>query len=160
MRSIASSDGILRPGEPARDHASETFQLQWLESFETGNLEIDCVHRQLIQDCNILLAMIVTWQSWPLIVAKAKTVVEDCIAHFRLEEAVLERTQFSRCAEHAAVHRRLEHELRMAIEQLENHGASFADRFEHARWLGEILISAIVRNDLDFRSHIMNEQGR
>jgi hemerythrin-like metal-binding protein len=146
--------------ERASDIASVPFQLRWLEAFETGNPEIDRVHRNLIMDCNILLAMISIGSSWALIVARAKRVIEDCISHFRLEESILAKSQFSGLDEHKAEHARFEEELRSALLQIQNRDDAFVDRLEHARWLCSLLVDAIVRNDLDFRSPILNEQGR
>jgi hemerythrin-like metal-binding protein len=157
----SSGDALGSAGAAgASDGMSEPFQLQWLDSFETGNAEIDRVHRKLIIDCNILLAMISGGSSWAMIVARARRVVEDCIAHFRLEESILAEMQFSRLAEHEVEHKRLEQEMRTALVRMERRDEGFKDRFEHARWLGGILIDAIVRNDLDFRSHILDRQGR
>jgi len=146
-------------GKAAPDVAPEPLQLKWLDCFETGNPEIDRIHRKLILDCNILLAMIADSASWAMIVVKAKGVMADCIAHFRLEEAILERSRFPRLDEHKVEHARLEVEMRSALARMEHRDDAFVDRFEHARWLGALLIDAIVRNDLDFRSHILNEQG-
>jgi len=138
----------------------ESLHLQWVESFETGDPRIDQIHRQLIMDCNILLAMISSGSAWPTVIARARRVVEDCIAHFRLEETILAQSQFSRLAEHKVEHARLEDEMRAALVRMETRNEGFTDRFEHARWLGGLLVNAIVRNDLDFRSHLLNEQGR
>jgi hemerythrin-like metal-binding protein len=161
MRVVHSSDGASdrHEAERASDVASVPFQLRWLEAFETGNAGIDRVHRKLIMDCNILLAMISTGSSWAMIVARAKRVIDDCISHFRLEESILAQSQFARLDEHKVEHARLEDELRAALSRMENREEAFVDRFEHARWLGELLVDAIVRNDLDFRSHLLNEQG-
>jgi hemerythrin-like metal-binding protein len=146
--------------EGVQDGSSEPLQLRWLESFETGNAEIDAVHRKLIVDCNILLAMVSSGSCWAMILARAKRVVEDCIAHFRLEESILAETQFARLSGHQAEHRRLEGQLREALLRMENREDGYRDCFAHAKSLGELLINAIVRNDLDFRSHILDRQGR
>jgi hemerythrin-like metal-binding protein len=146
--------------EEASDPRSAPLQLKWLDVFETGNAEIDRIHRKLLADCNALLSIISAGAGWPVIIVRAKRLVEDCVAHFRLEESILGRTQFARLAEHQAEHQRLEHEMRRAVERMEKRDDAFSDRFEHARWLGGLLVDAIVRNDLDFRSHILNEQGR
>jgi hemerythrin-like metal-binding protein len=162
MRLVHSSGDALEreKAEGASDGMSEPFQLQWLESFETGNAEIDRVHRKLILDCNILLAMISNGSNWAMTIATAKRVIEDCIAHFRLEESILAEMQFSRLADHEVEHKRLEQEMRTALVRMESRDDGFADRFEHVRWLGGILIDAIVRSDLDFCSHILDRQGR
>jgi hemerythrin-like metal-binding protein len=160
MRVVASSgDAPEGAGAEGVPETSEPFQLRWSDSFETGNAEIDAIHRKLILDCNILLAMISSGSSWAMITARAKRVMEDCIAHFRLEESILENLRFSRLAEHKVEHARLEEEMRSALTRMESRDGAVVDRFEHARWLGKLLIDAIVRNDLDFRSHIMNEKG-
>ena len=152
--------GERRSTENAPDAAPSLVQLKWFDSFETGDPDIDRIHRKLIQDCNSLLARTANEASWPRIIAEAKRLVEDCVAHFRLEESVLERARFPRLAEHAMEHQRLEREMRMVIDRLEKVDGSLVDHFEHAKWLGPILIDVIIRNDLDFRSHILNQQGR
>jgi len=162
MRAVVMSSDVPEfvPAKGASDLRSEPLQLKWLDSFETGHPEIDRVHRKLILDCNALLAMISTGSNWAEIVARARRLIDDCVAHFRLEESILAGSAFSRLAEHEAEHLRLEQEMRAALFRMAKRDEAFEDRFEHARWLGAILIDAIVRNDLDFRSHILNEQGR
>src|SRR5512147_291774 len=102
MRVVHSSGEAFEYSEAERasDVTSGPFQLRWLEAFETGNAEIDRVHRKLLMDCNILLAMISTGSNWAMIVARAKRVIDDCISHFRLEESILATSRFSRLDEH------------------------------------------------------------
>jgi hemerythrin-like metal-binding protein len=135
-------------------------RLEWINAFETGNAEIDDLHRKLVQDCNDLLLLIDNESAWTRIIAEAKKLVESCLEHFRAEEVLLERTRFPRCAEHAAEHGRLEREMQALIIGMEQVDGPLKEHREYPRSLGRSLIDVIIRHDLDYRSHLLHQQGR
>lgn len=142
-------EGVCSPG-----------RLEWIDAFESGSAEIDSLHRKLVQDCNSLLVLIETDAGWPLILAGAKKLVENCIDHFRIEERLLEQTRFPRCADHAAEHRRLEREMLALIDRMEQVDGSLREHRDYPKMLGPALIDVIIRHDLDYRSHLLHQQGR
>jgi hemerythrin len=135
-------------------------QLSWIDAFETGSPEIDAVHRQLIDDCNRLLLLIDRQEGWPAIITEASGLVERCVAHFRLEESALVQNKFPRCADHAAEHRRVERKMRRLMGRMEKGDGSLAEHRELPAALVPLLIDFMVRHDLDFRSHLLYQQGR
>jgi hemerythrin-like metal-binding protein len=149
-----------RPNERAAGDARMPVYLKWIDAFETGNVEIDALHRELVEDCNSLLLLVENDAAWPLILADAKKLVEGCVQHFRAEESLLERTKFARSAEHKAEHRRLEHEMQRLIDRMEQVDGSLKEHGEIARSFGPSLIDVLIRHDLDFRSHLLHQQGR
>ena len=134
--------------------------LKWIDAFETGSSDIDALHRELIQDCNSLLLLIANDADWALVLADAKKLVADCVKHFRAEEALLGRTRFPRCAEHTAEHRRLEVEMKSLLIRMEQVDGSLQEHREIPRSLAPALVDVIIRHDLDFRSHLLQQQGR
>jgi hemerythrin len=134
--------------------------LEWIDSFEIGNAEIDALHRTLVKNCNGLLTLLAEDGAWPLIVAETRRLVVDCIEHFRVEDAVLRRIGFPRCEAHAAQHRRLEQELRDLIAHMERVDGSRAEHRELPASLGPTIVDLMIRHDLDYRSHVLHRQGR
>ena len=157
---IQSEAGGRRRFEHAAGGSVTSVRLEWINIFETGNVEIDDLHRKLVQDCNGLLLLIDNESTWTLIVAEARKLVEGCLEHFKAEELLLERTRFPRCAEHAAEHRRLEREMQAVIVRMEQVDGSLREHREYPRSLGPSLVDLIIRHGLDYRSHLLHQQGR
>lgn len=135
-------------------------RLEWINAFESGNTEIDDLHRKLVQDCNGILLLTDNESTWTLIISEAKKLVESCLEHFGAEELLLERTRFPRCTEHAAEHRRLGREMKALVIRMEQVDGSLKEHREYPRSLGPSLIDLIIRHDLDYRSHLLHQQGR
>ena len=140
------------------EDVNKRVHLKWIAAFETGNAEIDALHRALVQDCASLL-LLVESAAWPLVIADARKLVENCVSHFRREEALLERTRFPRQAEHAAEHRRLECDLWQLIDRMEQVDGSLGAHRDIPKSLGPYLVDVIIRRDLDFRSHLLRNDG-
>jgi hemerythrin len=134
-------------------------QLKWIDAFETGHAEIDALHRGLVEDCHSLLLLSESETAWPLVVAQAKKLVSACVAHFHLEEALLEEIQFPRRAEHAAEHRRFGREMDQIIDDMERTDGSRKECHGYPEMLVRLLIDFIIRHDLNYRSHVLQSQG-
>jgi hemerythrin-like metal-binding protein len=154
----ASSPGWRR--HHRRAHGNGPIRVEWIDVFETGNAEIDGIHRELIHDCNRLLMLLDNEASWSLIVDEARRFLERYIEHFRSEESLLERTKFPRYAEHVAEHRRMEYEMRSVVKRMEQVDGSLEEHRALPRSLGPDLIELMIRHDLDYRSHLLHQQGR
>ena len=155
-----TATGGRRHGSGVSGGADKRIHLKWIAAFETGSSEIDALHRELVQDCSGLLLLVENNAAWPLIVAEATRLVESCVAHFRLEEMLLEQTRFPRRLEHLAEHRRLERDLGNLIEQMKRVNGSLKEHHDIPRSLGPTLVDLIVRHDLDFRSHLLRQQEK
>ena len=134
--------------------------VKWIDIFETGDAELDALHRKLIEDCSALLTLLAERGPWPLIVAEAGKLVVDCIEHFRVEGDLLARIEFPRRAAHAAEHRRIERDLRSLVASMERVDGSLPEHRDLPASLGPALIDLMVRLDLDYRSHLLHRQGR
>ena len=164
---MPTSAVVVSPEMAGRRHraciaegAPGSVRLEWIDAFESGNAEIDGLHRKLVRDCNDLLLLVEKDAGWPLILTEARRLVENCIEHFRMEERLLEQTRFPRCADHAAEHRRLEREMQALIVRMEQVDGSQRVHREYPAALGPVLIDVIIRHDLDYRSHLLHQQGR
>ena len=82
---VSSDIGECRHRDRLSSGALGPVRLEWIDVFETGNVEIDAFHRRLIQDCNRLLLLVESDSAWPLIVGEARRFLEHCIEHFRAE---------------------------------------------------------------------------
>jgi hemerythrin-like metal-binding protein len=138
---------------------STPLSFQWLDAFEMGNAEINDLHRTLFEDCRELVQLVEDNAAWPLIVAKAWFLVEDCVRHFRVEAIVLNRTRFPRYAEHVAQHRKIEEELGALLARMASVDGSQAEHRELPRCFGPLLVDVMLRLDLDYRSHLLHKDG-
>lgn len=134
--------------------------LKWLEILEIGVPEIDTDHRDLLQECNDLTAMIGNDGGWLEIAAAARQMFEHCLAHFRLEEEFLTRSKFPRLESHLNEHSRIARKLEQLVAALEQAGASEAEKLRSLEALRAILIDILLRHDLDYKSHLLAAQGR
>jgi hemerythrin-like metal-binding protein len=155
----ASTGGCRRHARRADGEPAPVY-LKWIKAFETGNAEIDALHRELVQECDSLLLLVESGAPWPRIVADAGRLVEGCIQHFRQEEEMLARSRFPRNAAHIAEHRRLERELHALIARMAEVDGSLEKHRDYPRALGPMMVDLIIRHDLDYRSHLLNYQGR
>lgn len=154
----AATSGCLC--HPLQAHSKPApFQLEWIKSFETGSAEIDALHRELVQECNSLLQSVESDAAWSRIIADASRLVEGCVQHFRYEEKLLEGVRFPRTAEHVAEHRRVERELQSLVLRMKMVDGSCDEHRAYPRALGPILVDFIIRHDLDYRSHLLHQQG-
>ena len=164
MADAASAGSLVAGG--CRCHArsvageSAPVYLEWIAAFETGSPEIDALHRELVRECNSLLLLVENRAPWPRIVADAGRLVEGCIQHFRHEEETLARSRFPRRAAHIAEHRRLERELHALIARMAEVDGSREEHRDYPRSFGPLIVDLIIRHDLDYRSHLLNYQGR
>lgn len=134
--------------------------LKWIDAFETGDAEIDLLHRNLVKDYNDLLTLLAHKAAWPSVVAQTKKLILDCIEHFRLEEVILQHNGFPRCESHAAQHRRMEGGLRALLARMENFDGSLAEHRDLPASLGPVIVDLMIRHDLDYRSHLLHQRGR
>jgi len=141
---VSPKIGGRRHCDRAPDGIRRSIRLEWIDVFETGNAEIDAVHRMLIHDCNTLLLLIDNGAGWPLVVDEARRFLKRCVDHFRAEEALLEHTKFPRCAEHVAEHRRLDHEMQALLKRMEQVDGSLTKHRELPRSLGPELIELLI----------------
>ena len=151
--------GCRRHARNAHGEGASVY-LQWIKAFETGSTEIDALHRELVQECNGLLVSVEGGSDWSRILADAGRLVEGCVQHFRHEEDLLAQARFPRSIEHIAEHRRIERELQGLIFQMKMVDGSCEEHSAYPRALGPMLIDLIIRHDLDYRSHLLHQQGR
>jgi hemerythrin len=151
--------GCLRHARTAHGEGAPVY-VQWIKAFETGSPEIDALHRELVQECNSLLQLVESGAPWPRILADAGRLVEGCVQHFRQEEEMLAQSHFPRRDEHAAEHRRLEGELQSLVARMKEVDGSLDVHRDYPRALGPMMVDLIVRHDLDYRSHMLHQQGR
>jgi hemerythrin-like metal-binding protein len=155
-----AATGGCRSHKPNGEGAPVPDNLQWIKSFETGSPEIDALHRELVKECNGLLFAVENGAAWSRILTDASRLVEGCVQHFRHEEELLAGARFPRTAEHVAEHRRIEHELQGLISRMKAVDGSLEEHRAYPRELGPMLVELIIRHDLDYRSHLLHQQGR
>ena len=155
--SVATKDAT-RSAVPA--NPPKLARVAWMSVFETGNTELDAWHRKLVDACNRLLQLVTTSAEKALVVAAAEDFVGLCAEHFQVEEEILEQLAFPRRDEHAAEHRRIEDELLAVIWQLRDAETSTERCNALSLQLAPLLIDLMVRYDTDYRSHVLERQGR
>ena len=159
-------DPVATQRDAAADQAgprpvpSKSPHLAWLEILETGVVELDAWHRQLVNDCNRLLEFVAGRAPWIQIVAAAALLTANLMDHFRFEEEVMARNGFPRRDTHAAEHRRIESRLTDLLAQIREVDGSQEEHLVLPTAFKSILIDVMVRHDLDYRSHLLYRLGR
>jgi hemerythrin-like metal-binding protein len=151
--------GRLRQAHIAHGEGAPVY-LKWIKAFETGSPEIDALHHELIQECNSLLLLVESGAPWSRIRADAGRLVEGCIQHFRREEEMLTHCRFPRSTAHVAEHRRLEQVMQGLVARMAKADGSLEEHRDYPRALGPMMVDLIIRHDLDYRSHMLHQQGR
>ena len=129
--------------------------LPWLPVLETGHASIDSQHRQLVDDANAILALVLARADWNKLTACIGKMHRDCQLHFADENKLLSESGFSDATAHA-----LEHE-RILKEVAEIHGIMRAAamptplHWELAMTLRGLLMDHFLRYDLKYKSHVM-----
>ena len=135
-------------------------QIAWMEILETGIDELDAWHRKLISSCNDLLRTVGRDDRWITVVAKGELLVASCLDHFRFEETIMGQSRFPRRGVHIKEHRRMEEQLRRIARAIRNADGSTPEQRILPLQFQAILIDAMVRHDLDYRSHLLHRLGR
>ena len=69
-------------------------------------------------------------------------------------------SRFPRRAAHVAEHRRLEGEMHGLIARMSAVDGSREEHRDYPRAFGPMIVDLIIRHDLDYRSHLLHQQGR
>lgn len=136
--------------------------LPWLEVLETGYAEIDSDHRRLVDDTNALLEALSEAASRPDLPARLRAMEAACAAHFRREEALLEREGFLASAAHRQEHLRIEGEIAGLVARLDRQEptADAAETAEAVLAFRLLLLEHLLYYDLAYKSHLQDRQGR
>jgi len=134
--------------------------LVWIEGFSVGVAELDDDHRALIRDAGAIVEAIRARRPWRDVEALAGLMVERCIAHFRREEASLERDAFASLPEHRREHARIEADLQRILARIRKPDPPDEDMIEAALQLRHVLVDHLLQYDLAYKSHAMAKRGR
>jgi hemerythrin len=130
-----------------------------MDVLETGFPELDAEHRGLIDQCNLLIALMQGGGPWAEVVAAARELALRCHAHFRTEEALLDQHDFPRLERHKAQHRELERRFGELIAFLSGVDGSSAEHRKAALAARTTVIDILFRHDLDYKSHLQHATG-
>ena len=133
--------------------------LVWIDGFSVGVPELDEDHRQLIADAGAIVEAIRARRPWRDVESLAGLMVERCSAHFRREEALLERDEFAALPAHMREHERIEGEMRGALGGIAGADPPTRDMIAAALLLREMLIDHLLHYDLAYKSHELHRRG-
>ena len=134
--------------------------LPWMDILVTGVQELDDWHRRLLGECNDLVRARNAGAPLALLVVRAKRMIANVTDHFAIEEGLMRRTGFLRLNQHTAEHARVRRELPLLVAALEASGTDDADVDHSLGRLQFALLDLLLRHDLDYRSHLLDVQGR
>ncbi len=134
--------------------------LPCIDIFDTGNAEIDSLHRELVANCGRLLTLVAAGAAWPLIVAETRKLVRIASSisgpRNRCWSASSSRGAGNTLRSTAG----WTSESRDLIAQMEQVDGSLKEHWELPALLGPPLIDLMIRHDLDYCSHVQYHQGR
>lgn len=110
-------DALYRAKEEGRNRVVEAknkidsllgfVKLEWHNEYESGHLEIDQQHRQLIEDGSRLVDMSISGAEIEYVLKALEQLIEDAGQHFEYEEKVLAQIGYPYYKEHGEVHKGL-----------------------------------------------------
>lgn len=134
-------------------------EIPWSPMFETGHPELDAQHIGLLAVSKRLKDLVAGGGSWEEVRSSVAAFVLDCCNHFRFEEKILLASNFPRCEEHAAQHRRIEDKLNELSALVTEVDGSDPQHSAMVKSLELLLVDVIVRHDLDYKSHLLDAAG-
>ena len=134
--------------------------IEWVDVLETGYADLDREHRTLIEQCNALTALVRKKGVWPEVVQAVQALARDCAAHFRVEESLLQDTEFPRYELHKQQHEKIEQRFDELVGFLASVDGSRPEHWEAARSMRGTLLDVLFRHDLDYKSHLQRVAGR
>lgn len=135
-------------------------RIEWLDALNTDHPEIDDDHRRLIDDTNIILAVLALDRPWAELIELVLRMRANCVAHFRREEQILAHEDYPDIAGHAAEHRRIEQELATVVDDLAEIPNPSPPARELALYFRSLLLNHFLRYDLRYKSHLLYKAGR
>jgi hemerythrin len=135
-------------------------RIEWLDTLNMEQPDIDADHHKLIDDTNIILAVLGAERPWAELAGLVRRMRENCIAHFRREEEILVRQGFAGAEAHAAEHYRIEQELADVVRDIESAMVPSAPARELADYFRSLLLNHFLRYDLKYKSHLLYKSGR
>jgi len=126
--------------------------LSWHDRYGVGDAEIDAQHKKLFELVNHFDDVIKMDMTEEL-----GRIVDDLIlltlTHFSYEESLMSRIGFPKVVEHARMHRDLAKQLQDMRSKMRVGGHVSSKAI--ARFLADWLTSHILREDLEYRSHLV-----
>jgi hemerythrin len=134
--------------------------LAWVSAFETGNAKLDGEHRELLVDINKLSRSLAEGREWSQIVSITKQLRDKCFAHFRDEEAVLNRSKYGKLAAHGRQHRDIERQLDDVLACIGGVARPSRAEVEVVLYFRSMLVHHFFRYDIAYKSHLLHTQSR
>lgn len=131
----------------------------WSEAFQMGDAGIDDEHRRFIDIVNRLNAAIRDHAPPGEIAAVCDALVRDAAAHFRSEEATMERAGFGGLAAHRREHQRVLARIRDAAARART-VTDRASLVDAALAIKDALLSHMFRVDVHYKTHFLAARGR
>jgi len=133
--------------------------VKWRDCFSVGDPLIDGQHQQFFYDVERVLAAIDQGAGLEALAAFYRDFRQALVAHFRDEEAMLERVNFPGLAEHQAEHRALLAGICEISDGL-TAGREPLDMSRAVQSAFMSLVEHVIGIDMRFKSHLMAAQGR
>jgi hemerythrin-like metal-binding protein len=133
--------------------------IAWVDALSIGDETIDEEHRSFIVAINELIHLLEQRAGRRAIIAHLAAMLHDAAGHFASEEAALRRYGVESLAIHESEHTRI---LQVIHDLLRRAGDSAADDLveQHALSIRDQLLAHFLRVDLQYKSHILQSQGR
>ncbi len=122
--------------------------IDWEEGWESGILQIDQEHRELIQKGNRLLNLAVIQSNKDLLCEAMDSLQFHILKHFRNEEVILESINYPKLAEHKLIHKNLEEETNKLRDKLGKDQSSSIEIFHFL--VDQIIVGHLIESDSDF----------
>lgn len=135
--------------------AGGTEPFPWLPVLEMGHADIDRDHREAVEEGNHLARLLDARQSWTEMLALLRQARDRSTRHFDTEDDILKRSRFPGADAHRRAHQRILAEFNSILAELESVTDPQPHHWERAHAPRHLLVDHCLRDDLKFKSHLM-----
>ncbi len=129
--------------------------VSWSDEWATGVAEIDNDHRHLVELIQKLFHSMMTEKGTAFINNIFIELIEYTKTHFDREEAVFERFGFDELDHHKILHKQLIDEVVKKGQHILREGSKQDLSFELLNFLKDWLVNHIIREDLKFKTYLI-----
>jgi len=147
---------VVWPKEQPLPEAFTT--VEWHDSWNSGNIEIDRQHRDIIKESNKLALIALEQGDHERSIAQLEKILNDSIEHFNFEEELLRDIGYSNYIEHRQEHQQLIPRFKNLVEEAKAGKITIKHCFDEI--IGTFVIGHILQYDkLYFSSLSSNEKN-
>lgn len=145
----------MTPDPAPAEAVGGTEPFPWMSALEMGHADIDRDHREAVEEGNRLVRLLDARDSWTETLELLRQALGRSTRHFDTEDDILKATRYPGADAHRRAHQRILAEFNSILAELESVTDPQPHHWERAHAPRHLLVDHCLRDDLKFKSHLM-----